>query len=65
MTKPEILQKLKAIKILSFTLRMGVNTIDRQEYIDLTSKLDRQIEKLIEDVGNPNTNENGPNKKNG
>ena len=48
MKKEEIIADLKEIKVLSFRLRMALNTIDRDEFINLTSKLDRKIERLIE-----------------
>lgn len=54
MKNSEIVDKLKELKIISFRLKMGINTIDREEYSSLTCKLDKKLEKIIEEMKNNN-----------
>lgn len=50
MKTTEIKEALKEIKLLAFKLRMSLNTIERDEFINLTSKLDSKLEKLIDNI---------------
>ena len=50
MKNSEVAARLKELKELSFLLRIQVNVITKEDFIKISGKLDRGIEKLIDDL---------------
>ncbi len=50
MLKKDILKSLKDIKDATFELRVKVNVITKEEFVKISGKRDRQVEKLMQEL---------------